>query len=58
LLGVALDRPAKLVREALLARGILVGGCDLPDTLRLLPPLVLTSEEIDRFLTVLAEVLG
>ena len=58
LLGVALDRPAKPVREALLARGILVGGCDLPDTLRLLPPLVLTSEEIDRFVTVLAEVLG
>ncbi len=58
LLGVALDRLAKPVREALLARGILVGGCDLPDTLRLLPPLVLTSEEIDRFVTVLAEVLG
>jgi acetylornithine/succinyldiaminopimelate/putrescine aminotransferase len=56
LLGVALDRPAKPVREALLARGILVGGCDLPDTLRLLPPLVLTTEEIDRFLGVFAEV--
>ena len=56
LLGVALDRPAKPVREALLARGILVGGCDLPDTLRLLPPLVLTEEEIDRFLSVFAEV--
>jgi acetylornithine/succinyldiaminopimelate/putrescine aminotransferase len=57
LLGVALDRPAKPVREALLARGFLVGGCDIPDTLRLLPPLVLTNEEIDRFLGVLAEVL-
>jgi acetylornithine/N-succinyldiaminopimelate aminotransferase len=57
LLGVALDRPAKPVREALLSRRILVGGCDLPDTLRLLPPLVLMSEEIDRFLTVFAEVL-
>ena len=57
LLGVALDRPARPVREALLERGILVGGSDLPDTLRLLPPLVLTAEEIDRFLPVLAEVL-
>jgi acetylornithine aminotransferase/acetylornithine/N-succinyldiaminopimelate aminotransferase len=56
LLGVALDRPAKPVRETLLQRGILVGGCDLADTLRLLPPLVLASEEIDRFLTVFAEV--
>ena len=58
LLGVALDRPGKPVREAMLARGILVGGCDLPDTLRLLPPLVLTTEEIDRFLSVFAEVLS
>jgi acetylornithine/succinyldiaminopimelate/putrescine aminotransferase len=57
LLGVALDRPAKPVRQALLSRGILVGGCDLPDTLRLLPPLVLTEAEIDRFLEVLDEVL-
>ncbi|HEX5854054.1 MAG TPA: aminotransferase class III-fold pyridoxal phosphate-dependent enzyme [Thermoanaerobaculia bacterium] len=50
LLGVALDRPARPVREALLARGFIVGGSDLPDVLRLLPPLVLTAEEIGRFL--------
>lgn len=57
LLGLALDRPGKPVRDALLARGILVGGSDLPDTLRLLPPLVLTAEEIDRFLAVMEEIL-
>lgn len=57
LLGLVLDRPAKPVREALLSRGVLLGGCDLPDTLRLLPPLVLTLEEIDRFVSVFAEVL-
>ncbi len=57
LLGIVLDRPGKPVREALLARGILVGGSDLPDTLRLLPPLVLTAEEIDLFLGVMREVL-
>jgi acetylornithine/N-succinyldiaminopimelate aminotransferase len=57
LLGVAFDRPGKPVREALLSRGVLVGGSDLPDTLRLLPPLVLTAEEIDQFLGVLSEVL-
>ncbi len=50
LLGVVLDRPGKPVREALLARGVLVGGSDLPDVLRLLPPLVLRAQEIDRFL--------
>ncbi|HYK41955.1 MAG TPA: aminotransferase class III-fold pyridoxal phosphate-dependent enzyme [Thermoanaerobaculia bacterium] len=57
LLGIVLDRPGKPVREALLARGILVGGSDLPDVLRLLPPLVLTAGEIDRFLSVLQEIL-
>ncbi|HLN58592.1 MAG TPA: aminotransferase class III-fold pyridoxal phosphate-dependent enzyme [Thermoanaerobaculia bacterium] len=50
LLGVALDKPARPARAALLSRGFLVGGSDLPDVLRLLPPLVLTAEEIDRFL--------
>ena len=57
LLGVVLDRPGRPVREALMARGFLVGGSDLPDVLRLLPPLVLTAEEIDRFLAAMAEVL-
>jgi len=57
LLGIALDRPGKPVREALLARGFLVGGSDRPDVLRLLPPLVLTAEEIDRFLEAMGQVL-
>jgi len=57
LLGVVLDGPGKPVRETLMARGFLVGGSDLPDVLRLLPPLVLTSEEIDRFLAAMREVL-
>ena len=56
LLGVALDRPCKPVRGALLERGFLVGGSDLPDVLRLLPPLVLTAEEIDRFLEAMRKV--
>ena len=55
LLGIVLDRPGKPVREALLGKGILVGGSDLPDVLRLLPPLVLTNAEIDRFLEKFAE---
>ena len=56
LLGIVLDRPAKPVRQALLERGFLVGGSDLPEVLRLLPPLVLTAGEIDRFLAAFAEV--
>ena len=55
LLGIVLDRPARPVREALLARGVLVGGSDDPNVLRLLPPLVLWREEIDRFLEILRE---
>ena len=57
LLGVVLDRPGKPVRQALLERGFLVGGSDLPDGLRLLPPLVLTASEIDRFLAAFERVL-
>jgi acetylornithine/N-succinyldiaminopimelate aminotransferase len=57
LLGIVLDRPGKPVREALLARGVLVGGSDQPDVLRLLPPLVLQGGEIQRFLAAMAEVL-
>jgi len=57
LLGVRLDRPGKPVRDALLARGFLVGGSDRAEILRLLPPLVLTELEIDRFLETLADLL-
>jgi acetylornithine/N-succinyldiaminopimelate aminotransferase len=57
LLGIVLDRPARPVREALLSRGILVGGCDVPNVLRLLPPLVLAEEDIDRFLETFGELL-
>jgi len=57
LLGIVLDRPARPVREALLAMGILVGGSDQSDVLRLLPPLVLQAREIQTFLAAMAEVL-
>jgi acetylornithine aminotransferase/acetylornithine/N-succinyldiaminopimelate aminotransferase len=57
LLGIVLDRPGKPVRQALMERGFLVGGSDLPDVLRLLPPLVLTAEEIARFLDAFRRVL-
>jgi acetylornithine/succinyldiaminopimelate/putrescine aminotransferase len=57
LLGVVLDRPGRPVREALLQRGVLVGGSDVPNVLRLLPPLVLREEEIVRFLAAMRDVL-
>jgi len=57
LLGVVLDRPGKPVREALMERGFLVGGSDQAHVLRLLPPLVLKTEEIARFLAACEAVL-
>ncbi len=57
LLGIALDRPAKPVQQALFERGILVGSAEDPAVLRLLPPLVLEDEHVAIFAAALAEVL-
>jgi acetylornithine/N-succinyldiaminopimelate aminotransferase len=57
LLGIVLDRPGKPVREALMERGFLVGGSDQAHVLRLLPPLVLKTAEIARFLAAFEAVL-
>ena len=57
LLGIVLDRPGKPAREALMERGFLVGGSDQAHVLRLLPPLVLKTEEIARFLAACEAVL-
>jgi acetylornithine/N-succinyldiaminopimelate aminotransferase len=57
LLGLHLDRPAKGVQVCLFERGYLVGSAVDPKVLRLLPPLVLTDDEADRFAAALREVL-
>jgi len=46
LLGLVLDRPSKPVRDALLAKKILVGGADDAAVIRLLPPLTVGPTEI------------
>ena len=46
LLGLVLDRPSKSVRDALLAKKILVGGADDKNVVRLLPPLTVGPAEI------------
>jgi len=59
MLGVNLDRPAKPVVAALVARGFLTGSCEaVPEQLRLLPPLVLASAEAAEFTEALAAVLA
>lgn len=46
LLGLVLDRPSKPVRDALLAKKIIVGGADDANVIRLLPPLTVGPTEI------------
>lgn len=58
LLGVALDRPAKRVQQALFARHVLAGTSAPPDVLRLLPPLTIGDDEVGEFLTALEAALG
>lgn len=58
LVGVALDRPAAPVRDALRAAGVLVGTSGRPDTLRLMPPLTTTDDEIDACLAALSDALA
>jgi len=47
LIGLVLDRPAKDVHAALLARGILTGTSSDPQVVRLLPPYILQEEHVD-----------
>lgn len=59
LLGVELKEPiaARVVNE-LLARHIITGTSSEPTVLRLLPPLNVTTEELDMFIDALAEVMA
>ena len=56
LLGLALDRPSKDARRALLAKRILVGGADDASVIRLLPPLTVDAEQIGMLKTALEEI--
>lgn len=56
LLGLILDGPSKPVRDALLKKGILVGGADDPNAIRLLPPLVVSAAEIGLLRSALEEI--
>jgi acetylornithine/succinyldiaminopimelate/putrescine aminotransferase len=55
LLGLKTRPTAAAVRDALLKRGILVGTSADPHMLRLLPPLILSSEHVQRLATALEE---
>ena len=56
LLGLGTTIPATQVRDALLARNILVGTSSDPNVIRLLPPLVLNASHVELLATALAEI--
>jgi acetylornithine aminotransferase len=55
LAGAKIDGDAAKVQRALLEKGVVVGTADEPGVLRLLPPLTLRPEHVDRFVPSLKE---
>lgn len=58
LIGVQLKEPTGPVIAKLLERGILVGGSGEPNTIRVMPALVASDDEIDFFTTTLVDILS
>ena len=58
LLGLVLDRPAKDVQKALVAKNVLTGTSEEANILRLLPPLTVNADEVAALRAALAEALA
>jgi predicted acetylornithine/succinylornithine family transaminase len=58
LLGLRLDVPAKNVQAAALERGVILGTSGDPNVLRVMPPMVVTTEDVEHLAAVLGDVLG
>jgi acetylornithine/succinyldiaminopimelate/putrescine aminotransferase len=56
LLGLRTKGPAKQVLGALRERGILAGGANDPNIVRLLPPLILEESHVDQLVAALSEI--
>jgi acetylornithine aminotransferase/acetylornithine/N-succinyldiaminopimelate aminotransferase len=57
LMGLKLDRPAGPVKDALREHGVLVGGSSHPRVMRLMPPLVVSDDDVRTFSDTLRTVL-
>ncbi len=57
MIGIDTPHESRAVVEALLERGVLIGSAG-PKTLRLLPPLIIGEEEVDRFCDAFEDVLS
>jgi acetylornithine/succinyldiaminopimelate/putrescine aminotransferase len=55
LVGLRTSRPARQVQAELLERGVLVGTSADPHVVRLMPPLVVTADEVEMLAAALAE---
>lgn len=53
LIGIEFDEPCSSMQKQLLAEKIITGSSSDPNVLRLLPPMCLTTDEIDKFVEVL-----
>ena len=49
LMGLKLDRPVGPVKDALREQGVLVGGSSDPHVMRLMPPLVVSDDDVKTF---------
>ena len=58
LLGLEFSQKAALIHKELLERKIITGTSSDPHVLRLLPPLCLQSDEVDRFVDALIDVVA
>ena len=58
LLGLLLDLPAKDVQAGALERGVILGTSADPNVLRLMPPMVVTEQDIEHLAWVLGTVLS
>ncbi|MBI4501850.1 MAG: aspartate aminotransferase family protein [Gemmatimonadetes bacterium] len=58
LLGLELDRAASPVVKALIERGVVAGTSSDPQTLRLLPPLIIGEAQVNEFVGTLTPVLS
>ncbi|MGH9915541.1 MAG: aspartate aminotransferase family protein, partial [Pyrinomonadaceae bacterium] len=57
LIGIEFDSPVALaIQKELISRRIITGSSSDPRTLRLLPPLCISTSEIDQFVTALREI--
>ena len=56
LVGLHTSKPASDVQAALLEHGVIVGDSKDPNVIRLLPPLILSDDQVDLFVRALKEI--